>query len=174
MRNRRIIALVLSLLLVSVAALAEDAVYTIADPTYVRSAPGIDGERKANLRPDSIYEWGGHTSVDDRGVTWFDVFYGNNYGWVSSLHADLYDRMTGEFSYYVNYPAPDDTTVFAKRDMDVYSGPSTETYFNGTLSKGESAIFTGFREKDSKGNEWLQIRYNWKRGWVRSKYAEIY
>ena len=23
-------------------------------------------------------------------------------------------------------------------------------------------------------DEWLQIRYNWRRGWVRSKYAEIY
>lgn len=40
--------------------------------------------------------------------------------------------------------------------------------------ESSSAIFSGFRKKDSKGNEWLQIRFNWKRGWVRSKDAEIY
>ena len=174
MRIRKTIALTLALLFVGVAALAETVVYTIADPVYVRSAPGIDGERKANLMPDSIYEWGGHTYEDDRGVAWFDIFYGNNYGWVSSLHVDLYDRQTGQFQYYQNYPTPDDTSVFAKKDLDVYTDAGTDAYFIGTLSKGSSAIFSGFRKKDSKGNEWLQIRFNWKRGWVRSKDAEIY
>ena len=171
---KKTVALILALLLIGAAALAEYAVYAIADPTYVRDAPGISGERMANIRPDALYEWGGHTSVDERGVAWFDIFYGNKYGWVSSLHADLYDRQTGRMQNYVNYPLPDDTTLFAKRDLDVYSDAGTSSYYIGTLYKGESAIFTGFRKKDSKGKEWCQIRFYGQRGWVTAKDAEIY
>ncbi len=174
MRFRKIVALALALLVMGVAALAEDVVYAIADPTYVRDAPGISGERAANLRPDTAYEWGGHISVDDRGVAWFDVFYGNHYGWVSSLHADLCDRQTGQFWNYTNVPAPDDTSLFAKRDLDVYSDAGTNSYYVGTLYKGETAIFTGFRQKDSRGGEWCQIRFHNQRGWVLSRDAEIY
>lgn len=167
-------AMILVLLFIGIAAVAETAIYTIADPTLVYNTPSNSNNHVANLPPDSLYEWGGHTTIDVRGVAWFDVYYGNYYGWVSSLHVDLYDRATGQFQYYENYPTPKNISVFAKRDLDVYSGPGTNEYFLGTLSKGESAIFTGFREKDSRGNEWLQIRYNWRHGWVRSKYAEIY
>lgn len=174
MRIRKIVALALALLVMGVAALAEDVVYAIADPTYVRTAPGIDGDRAANLRPDSVYQWGGRISVDKRGVAWFDVFYGNHYGWVSSLHADLYDRQTGRFWNYTNSPAPDDTQLFAKRDLDVYSDAGTNSYYVGTLYKGQSAIFTGFRKKDSKKNEWCQIRFYNQRGWVLAKYSDIY
>lgn len=171
---KKTIALVLALLLIGAAALAEYAVYAIADPTYLRDAPGISGEKTANLRPDTDYEWGGHTSVDERGVAWFDVFYGSKYGWVSSLHADLCDLQTGALLNYVNYPLPDDCTLFAKRDLDVYSDAGTGSYYIGTLYKGESAIFTGFREKDSNGREWCQIRFCGERGWVLSADAEIY
>ena len=171
---KKTVALVLALLLIGAAALADYAVYAIADPTYLRSGPGISGERLTNLRPDSAYEWGGNISVDERGVAWFDVFFGNKYGWVSSLHADLCDRQTGALQNYVNYPLPDDCTLFARRDLDVYSDAGTNSYYIGTLYKGESAIFTGFRKKDSKGREWCQIRFYSERGWVPSENAEIY
>ena len=159
MKLQRTIALIMALLFFGTVAFAEYAIYTIAEPTWVRSTPQAkDDIHDANLKPDSIFEWGGHTSVDSRGVAWFDIFYGNNYGWVSSLHVDLYDRQTDEFYHYTNYPTPNMTSVFAKRDLDVYSSVDSDAYFIDTMTKGESAIFTGFRKKDSKGNEWLQRR----------------
>ena len=171
---KKTLALILALLCIGIAALAETAVYAIADPTYLRSAPGINGDRMVNLRPDAVYEWGGHTSIDERGVAWFDVFFGSKYGWVSSLHADLCDTQTGRLQFYTNYPTPKLTTLCATRDTDVYSDAGTSSYYVGTLYRNDTAIFTGFRKKDSKGREWCQIRFYGERGWVLSRDSEIF
>ena len=168
MRINRIIALTLALLCFATVALAEIYVRTVADPTYVRSKPKIAKNIQKELSSGMVLEWGGNVQLDDRGVAFLDVYYGNNkYGWVSSLHASLWISDTNE---YIELPVVIDsenpTNVIICQSVNAYSGPGTTYSIVGYLEAGDYAKYTGFAKKDSSGHTWYQIKFGSFQGWV--------
>ena len=174
---KKIISLLLitAVLLASASALA-DSVKAVADPTYVRTGPGLSYKTIDYLPGNTYYQWGGDVAYDDRGVAWYSLYYGINgaYGWVSSLHANLVSN-----AHYGNEDARNgaylkDTSVYAVYDADVHTGPAGNYGTIGTLYSGQSADFTGFRQADSYGVTWYQIIYHGNSGWVSSQYTGIW
>ena len=171
---KRILTLVLTFILIGSMALAEVYVLATADPTYVRSAPEIAENIKGQLEANYLYEWGGHVSVDTRGVEWYDVYYSSGeYGWISGLHGNLYDNETGETFVDHSVTLGKGTSIQADADVNVRSGPGTEYSIIGSLLKGETMDYTGTSQKSSTGKLWYQINYNNQIGWVSSGYTHI-
>ena len=170
---KRILAIVLALLCLGTACLAEVYVYTVANPTYVRSEPRIAKNIVKELGANGYYEWGGHIVYDDRGVAFFDLFYSNyKYGWVSSLHANLWD--SNEDITLDIYNGVKNTSVIITQDVTVRSDAGSRYAWVDELSRGNIVQFTGFKKKDSSGVLWYQIIYTGISGWVPSTCAVIF
>ena len=166
--------MVLMLLCISTTALSEVYVNTIADPTYVRSEPRIAKNIVKELNANETYEWGGHIVFDERGVAFFDLFYSDyKYGWVSSLHASLWDSDT-KMAYDILDDGAMNTKVFITRDVVVRSDAGTKYVWVDELQRGKTVQFTGYKKYDSNGELWYQIKYNGINGWVPSSCAIIY
>lgn len=171
---KRILAIVLALLCFGTAALSEIYIYTIADPTYVRSEPKIAKNIVKQLSPNKTYEWGGHIVYDDRGIAFYDIFYSDyKYGWVSSLHADLWDSDTN-VAYTPSSDNTKNTSVFITEDVSMRSDAGSRYTVVGYLDRGTTVSFTGYKKKDSSGNQWYQVKYLGTSGWVPSSCAVIY
>ena len=171
---RKILVVALALLCLGSISLAEVYVNTVADPTYVRSEPKIAKNIVKELGANGTYEWGGHIVFDERGVAFFDLFYSNyKYGWVSSLHASLWDSDEGR-AYDIIYDGAKDTRVFITRDVVVRSDAGSRFAWVDELRSGSTAQFTGYKKKDSYGELWYQVKYNGINGWVPSGCAVIY
>jgi len=171
MRKILTLLFITAVLLTSVSALA-DSVKAVANPTYVRTGPGLDYKTIDYLPGNTYYEWGGQVAVDDRGVEWYSIYYANGIAWVSSLHANLVSS-SGE-GYSRNGAYLKDTSVYAVYDASVHTGPAGNYGTIGTLYSGQSADFTGFRQTDSCGVTWYQINYYGNSGWVSSLYTGIW
>jgi len=175
MRIKRIIALTLALLCFATVAMAEMYVRTVADPTYVRSKPKIAKNIQKELSAGLVLEWGGNVELDDRGIAFLDVYYGNNkYGWVSSLHASLWISETDE---YIELPVVIDpenpTNVYIRQNVNVYSGPGRTYSIEGYMEAGDYVKYTGFSKKDSGGHTWYQIKFGSFQGWVPATAAAL-
>ena len=122
MKKALILILAFALLLCSTA--LADSVKAVANPTYVRTGPGLDYKIFDSLTPNTYHEWGGDVVYDNRGVAWYSVYYGPNgtFGWVSSLHANMVsswgdgDSRNGAYS--------NGTSVYATGDVNVRTGPA--------------------------------------------------
>lgn len=177
MRYKAIITVALLLILLCSAAVAEIEVeyYVLAtaDPTWVRSEPGLGDNIIDKLIPDNLYEWGGHVEVDNRGVDWYDVCYDSNkYGWISGLHGNLVNQFGQPYTDH-SVSLGHGTSIRADADVNVRLGPGTRYATLGTLYKGETADYTGTSEKDSEGRLWYQINFYDSRGWVIAEYTSI-
>lgn len=177
MHTKAIIAVTLSLLLLCSTAVAEIEVeyYVLAtaDPTWVRSSPGLGDNIVDKLTPDTLYEWGGNIEVDSRGVDWYDVFYGSGkYGWISGLHGNLVNQFGQPYTDH-SVSLGHGTSIRANADVNVRLGPGKGYTTLGTLYKGETADYTGTSERDSNGQLWYQINFYDNRGWVSAKYTSI-
>jgi len=171
---KKVLAVILLLLCMGTAAISEIYVNTVADPTYVRTEPKIAKNIVKELKPNQSYEWGGHIVFDERGVAFYDLFYSDyKYGWVSSLHASLWDSVEG-MAYDINYDNALNTHVFIRRDTAVRSDAGSRYDQVGVLAVGDIAQYTGYNKKDSNGERWYQVKYNGISGWVPSSCAVIY
>ena len=177
MITRRVIALVLALLCVATAATAEYEiqfyVLATADPTWVRSEPGLGDNIFDRLPPDMLYEWGGHIETDGRGVDWYDVCYDSDkYGWISGLHGNLVDQYGMP---YVDHSVSlgGGTSIRADSDVSVRSDAGEEYAIIGILFQGDTADYTGTSRKDGDGRTWYQINYFDNRGWVPASHTSI-
>ena len=166
--------LIVTVLLASVSALA-DSVKAVANPTYVRTGPGLDYKIVDSLAPNTYHEWGGDVVYDNRGVAWYSVYYGTygTFGWVSSLHANMVSNQHYGNEDARNGAYSNGTSVYATSDVNVRTGPGKDYGSIGTLYSGQSADFTGFKQNDSRGVTWYQINFYGSSGWVSSKYAQI-
>ena len=127
-----------------------------------------------NWRPTKSYEWGGHIVFDERGVAFYDLFYSDyKYGWVSSLHASLWDSIEGK-AYDVNPDGALNTHVFIRRDTAVRSDAGSRYDQVDVLAVGDIVQYTGYNKKDSNGELWYQVKYYGVSGWVPSSCAVIY
>ena len=174
MKLKKTVTLMLVMLCVGTVALAEITVQTVADPTYVRSAPEIAENIMGELKANRVFEWAGHIAVDERGVAWLDLLYSDyKYGWVSSLHTNLLDGDTGEM---IEMPisVSSETLVIATERVNVFSDPAYNSSVMGSMQTGDYAKFTGFKKKDTKDNLWYQINYNNISGWVPADSVSIF
>ena len=85
-RAIRVLAAIAALALISVAALAE--VRTTGN-VWLRSGPGLDYEALSILSEGKTFEYLGESSVDERGVAWYEITAGEKTGWVSSRYSEL-------------------------------------------------------------------------------------
>jgi len=171
---KKAIALILVLLLFGAAALAESYVLAVADPTWVRSSPGLGDNIVDKLVQGCTYRWGGNVSYDSRGIAWYDVIYSGGYGWISSLHGNLVDGETGEAHNDTSVAIGNGTSIRANSEVNVRTGPGTEYAIIGTMYAGETADYTGTSQKASNGRLWYQINYYNSIGWVSANLTSIY
>ena len=85
MKNRviRILAVAAALMLILGLALAE--VRTTGD-VWLRTGPGLDYDAVSILSSGKSFDYLGETSVDGRGVVWYNVRYDGRDAWVSSMY----------------------------------------------------------------------------------------
>ena len=171
---RKTIALILTLLMIGCAALAESYVLAVADPTWVRSSPGLGDNIVDQLVQGNYYQWGGNVSYDSRGIAWYDVIYSGKYGWISSLHGNLIDGESGEYHNDTSVAIGNGTSIRANSEVNVRTGPGTEYAIIGTMYAGETADYTGTSKAASNGRLWYQINYYNNIGWVSASYTSIY
>ena len=169
---KKTLALIVVLILTLCASALADSVKAVADPTYVRTGPGLDYKTVDYLPGNTYYQWGGDVVYDDRGVEWYSIYYQNGFGWVSSLHANLVSSSGVEYSRNGAYS--DDTSIYAACDVSVHTGPASNFGTIGTLYCGQSADFTGFKQTDSYGETWYQINFYGSSGWVPSRYTLVW
>lgn len=171
---KKILVLMMVLLLIGAVALADMVVLAIADPTWVRTSPNLGDNIVDKLVPNSIYQWGGNVSYDNRGIAWYDVYYSGGYGWISSLHGNLIDSETGITHNDTSVALGNGTSIRANSEVNVRSGAGTEYSIIGKLYAGQTVDYTGTSKKGSSGRLWYQVNYNNQLGWVSSAYASIY
>ena len=109
---KRILALILALLCLGAAALAQQVVAT--GNVNLRDAPSLDGGIITAVPPGTRLDYLGDTSTDDRGVDWYRVKHGSGAAWISSRYSELLED--GE-------PAPvpltDDFTLEFSSDVEL-------------------------------------------------------
>jgi uncharacterized protein YraI len=84
MKKTLILILALALLLCSTA--LADSVKAVANPTYVRTGPGLDYKSIGILHRGEDAPYLGKTSTDDRGVVWYKIRWNGRDAWVSSMY----------------------------------------------------------------------------------------
>ena len=166
--------LIVTVLLASVSALA-DSVKAVANPTYVRTGPGLDYKIVDSLAPNTYHEWGGDVVYDNRGVAWYSVYYGpyGTFGWVSSLHANMVSNQ-----HYGNEDARNGaysncTSVYATSDVNVRTGPGTGYDSIGIVNKGSYLTYKGVSQYGSDGYTWYNVDFHGQNGWVSAKYGSL-
>lgn len=172
---KKTIVSVIALMLILCAAALADSVKAVADPTYVRTGPGLKYKIIDSIPGGTTCQWGGDVEVDSRGIEWYSVYYNarGDYGWVSSLHANIVSNAGYGNEYARNGAYSNGTSVYATGDVNVRTGPGKNYATIGTMYSGQSADFTGFKQNDSRGVTWYQINYYGNSGWVSSRYAKI-
>ena len=130
----------------------------------VRAKPNLNGSYIGTLLEGDTAEYMSEKSVDDRGVTWYQIEYKGKMGWVSSKYAEL-DGNRGDAA--VGY-------VKATGDVTVRSHPRLSGSFVGTLKKGNSATYLDESDIDDRGVEWYRIEFKGQKGWVSSRYTELF
>lgn len=63
-------------------------VYTTGD-VNIRKGPGKDYGSAGVIKADTVVTYLGNSSVDERGVVWYNILYNGINGWVSSKYAEL-------------------------------------------------------------------------------------
>lgn len=135
-------------------------IYATDGQSYVRNAPRLSGKALTVMQQGDAAEYLGSSSVDDRGVTWYKVYFNGKTGWVSSKYTsfDQYSRSV--------YGASGDSTI--------RSAPNLNGSKLGYLDKGEYATYLEASSTDSRGVVWYKVKFEGVIGWVSSKYTRLY
>lgn len=203
MKRKMLVALVaVSLVaLLAFGALASSIYFT--GNCNVRSGPGLGYGGIGSVNAGSYLTYLGSSRVDNRGVTWYKVSFGNSVGWVSSV----YGRITSGSGYatygggggspsrsgsswydsddYDDYEDYDDYDDSGSRysgdyvrgvsgDSFVRTGPGLGYGKLGVLYNGQRATYLDETRYDNRGVAWYLIRWYGDEGWVSSRYTEIY
>lgn len=166
----------------------------------VRSGPGLGYGGIGSVNAGSYLIYLGSSRVDNRGVTWYKVSFGNSVGWVSSVYGRI-SNASGTATYggggsqnrrgstwydsddYDDYDDDDynygkrssgDVVVGVSGDSFVRSGPGLGYGKLGVLYNGQSATYLDQTRYDNRGVAWYLIRWYGDEGWVSSRYTEIY
>ena len=159
---KKILSAILCLVLLACSTSALAATVTATGDVYLRSGPGLDYGQITALESGNTAAYLGSLSVDDRGVTWYKVFYNNKTGWVSSKFAEL-DTWTWSYGY-----------VTATGNVWVRSGPGLNYAELGALENGDTLEYRNDQSVDSRGVTWYKVYYGSNNSaWISSKYAKL-
>ena len=64
-------------------------VYASNGDSNVRRSPNLSGKLLGTLYEDDYLQYANESSVDERGVRWYKVYYDEGYGWISSMFTEL-------------------------------------------------------------------------------------
>lgn len=179
--KRKVAAILILALLVFCAGALADSVRFTGD-CNVRSGPGLGYSVIGSVNSGSYLTYLDSSSVDYRGVTWYEVSFRGGIGWVSSVYAYItgssgnatYGGGSGGSSGYSGGYSSSGNTVYAgSGDTNVRTGPGLGYTSVGTLYKGQSATYLGDTSYDSRGVAWYKIRWNGQARWVSSVYTWI-
>ena len=166
MKRFLIALLALTLILTLPCSALAAGVHAVASPTYVRNGPGLNYTIVDSLPSGSYCEWGGNIFTDSRGVDWYDVYYFNGYGWVSSLHANLAAQGYDGDPLGKSWGGGTLIMPNGNHEVNVRSGPGTGYAKIGTMYPGQSFNYTGYTQ-----NGFYQIEYYGQTGWVSTKWT---
>lgn len=148
----------IALLCAFTGALAADVVFT--GDTHVRYGPGLDYDSKGIARKGTRLEYNEDWEYDDRGVTWYQVAFGNSYGWVSEKYSYI-DSSSGGW-------------VYVKSESNVRTAPNLNASKLGSVRTGGELEYAGETAYDSRGVAWYRVYWGNEMGWISSRYTELY
>ena len=159
---KRIIAscICLLLLLASTSALAATVVAT--DDVYLRTGPGRDYAQLTILEGGDSATYLGSLATDERGVTWYKVYYHGYTGWVSSTYSTL-NTWAWDYGY-----------VTATASVKIRSGPGLGYAELGAIEAGDTLEYRNETSVDDRGVAWYKVSYGtYTTAWISSKYAKL-
>lgn len=125
---------------------------------HVRTGPGLDYDVLKTLENSTVLGYVGETSVDNRGVEWYKIWYeGNSTGWVSSTYAQLKQRIvvaTGGQTYIRTEPSLDGRQL-------------------AVLHLNDEADYMEQTQLDNRDVAWYRVCFDGTIGWVSSKYTQM-
>lgn len=131
--------------------LAEDSVIVTADHLNIRKGPGLDYSVIAKAQKGKSYQI---SKVEEE---WLEIYFDSNRtGWIHRDYTKS-NEMAEETAT---------TGVVKASTLNIRAEPSLNSKSIGKLSKGE--VVTILTEK----NEWLEISFNQKQGWIAGWYVE--
>lgn len=122
----------------------------------LRVAATTEVDSIAKLHKGDIARYLGQTAVDDSGMEWYKVAFGEMDGWISAK----YVKMGGE-GYVRIVDGNVNMRAEANMDGDVIT----------VLEKGTTVKYLGKGMTDSRGADWYKVSYGSHEGWVSAKYA---
>ena len=139
----------------------------------VRKGPGLGYADMGTLGKGETVPYLGNTSVDDRGVVWYQVDYKTNgIGWVSSVYATLTNTPSSGPSSSGGSGSGNIVKATGGKS-NLRSGPGLDYSDIGTMQNGDTADYLGEKSTDERGVVWYKVKYNGKTGWVSSKYTTL-
>lgn len=134
--------------------------YATGGKSYVRNAPNLNGKILTTFQKGDSAEYQNASSVDERGVTWYKIYYNGKTGWVSSRYTSFEESVR---------------RVYAENgNTNFRTAPNLNGTVLGVLYKGESMAFTEITSVDNRGVTWYQVKEDGVIGWVSSRYTEVY
>ncbi len=146
----------------------------------VRSAPFFNGHELSTVAKGGRASYAGSSSVDERGVRWYRVYYKGGAGWISSKCGKLVGLERGDLHDWDDgwRDAPvaagcHGAFVKATGDVNVRSAPCASSRKLGTISKGDRAGYAGSSWVDGRCVRWYKVYYKDCVGWISSKYSKL-
>ncbi len=159
---KRIVSVFVCLLLLASCTSALAATVTATGDVYVRSGPGLGYKALTAIDTDETATYLGSTAVDERGVTWYKVFFDGTTGWVSSRYSEL-DTWAWSYGY-----------VTATGNVWVRTGPGLGYEQLGAIDKGDTLEYRNETSVDYRGVAWYKVYYGSNpSAWISSRYSKL-
>jgi len=159
---KRIVAAIVCILMLVGCTSALAATVTATGDVYVRFGPGLDYSALTSIDEGEVASYLGSTAVDERGVTWFKVFYDGCTGWVSSRYSEL-DTWSWSYGY-----------ITATGNVWVRTGPGLNYSQLGAIEIDDTLEYRNETSVDSRGVAWYKVYYgDHDSAWISSRYADL-
>ncbi len=152
------LALLFCLLLTAIptAALA-DGLTAVEEHCYIRTAPGLNGKIIYTVPVGATATYLGDTSVDNRGVTWYQASYNGIRGWMSGLQVNLSPE-------YIICPGFGLTAV--EEHCYIRTAPGLDGKIIYTVPVNGTAVYLYDTSVDNRGVTWYKATYDGVTGWM--------
>ena len=126
----------------------------------IRREAGLQAESIGTVHADEQLAWLGGTSVDERGMIWFEVAWnGTGSGWVSARYSKLMDY--------------DLIVEFTGDQVNVRNQAGLDGEIVDVFSRGDTALYLNAAALDESGVAWYSIRTSGGPCWVSSQYVKL-
>ena len=126
----------------------------------IRREAGLQAETIGTVHADEQLAWLGGTSVDERGMIWFEVAWnGTGSGWVSARYSKLMDY--------------DLIVEFTGDQVNVRNQAGLDGEIVDVFSRGDTALYLNAAALDESGVAWYSIRTSGGPCWVSSQYVKL-